>query len=170
MAAYSHERAAKETIHISWIYNINRMKQIIIYLETMKDSNLHLTTIRTVSSSCRCASIYTNRLSLILLWMNNSHFTLDFQSFSCSPDCNVFTSACTDDSSFRCSTSVYLMQISWIFRIACVLSPESRRSLRYQVTSFSTPLFNRCVKELLLWSFPNLSRCKIVAALKRPTL
>ena len=39
------------------------MKQTIIYLETMKDSNLHITTIRTVSSSCRCASIYTNRLS-----------------------------------------------------------------------------------------------------------
>lgn len=81
MAAYSHERAAKETIHISWIYNINRMKQAIIYLETMKDSNLHLTTIRTVSSSCRCASIYTNRLSLILLWMSNSHFIWIFRAF-----------------------------------------------------------------------------------------
>lgn len=30
--------------------------------EVMKDSNLHLTTIRTVSSSCRCASDYTNHL------------------------------------------------------------------------------------------------------------
>lgn len=145
------------------------MKQAIIYLEAMKDSNLHLTTIRTVSSSCRCASIYTNRLFDFI--MNEQFpFHLDFQSFPSSPDCNVFTSACIDDSSFRCSPSVYLMQISWIFRIACVLSPESRRSLRYPVTSFSTPLFNRCVKELLLWSFPNLSRCKIVAALKRPTL
>ena len=38
------------------------MKQAIIYLEAMKDSNLHLTTIRTVSSSCRCASDYTNHL------------------------------------------------------------------------------------------------------------
>ena len=66
---------------------------------------------------------------------------MDFQSFSCSQDCNVFTSACIDDSSFRCSPSAYLMQISLIFRIACVLSPESRRSLRYPVTSFSTPLF-----------------------------
>ena len=31
------------------------------------------------------------------------------------PDCNVFGSACTDNSSFRCSPSAYLMQISWIF-------------------------------------------------------
>lgn len=117
-----------------------------------------------------CISYTTSLLSfyIVRIWLKS--FTLDFQSFPCSPDCNVFTSACTDDSSFRCSTSVYLMQISWIFCIACVLSPESRRSLRYPVTSFSTPLFNRCVKELLLWSFPNLSRCKIVAALKRPTL
>ena len=38
------------------------MKQTIIYLETMKDSNLHLTTIRTVSSSCRRASGYTSLL------------------------------------------------------------------------------------------------------------
>lgn len=47
----------------------------------------------------------------------NEQFSLnlDFQSFSCSPDCNVFGSACTDHSSFRCSTSAYLMQISWIF-------------------------------------------------------
>ena len=46
----------------------------------------------------------------------NEQFSLnlDFQSFSCSPDCNVFNSACTDNSSFRCSTSAYLMQISWI--------------------------------------------------------
>lgn len=99
---------------------------------------------------------------IVRIWLKS--FTLDFQSFSCSQDCNVFTSACIDDSSFRCSPSAYLMQISLIFRIACVLSPESRRSLRYPVTSFSTPLFNRCVKELLLQSFPNLSRCKIVAA------
>ena len=47
----------------------------------------------------------------------NEQFSLnlDFQSFSCSPDCNVFNSACTDNSSFRCSPSAYLMQISWIF-------------------------------------------------------
>lgn len=145
------------------------MKQAIIYLEETEDSNPHLTTIRTVSSRCRCASNYT---SLLFDFIMNEQFPfhLDFQSFSCSQDCNVFASACIDDSSFRCSPSAYLMQISLIFRIACVLSPKSRRSLRYPVTYFSTPLFNRCVKELLLWSFPNLSRCKIVAALKRPTL
>ena len=47
----------------------------------------------------------------------NEQFSLhlDFQSFSCSPDCNVLGSACTDNSSFRCSPSAYLMQISWIF-------------------------------------------------------
>ena len=83
-------------------------------LEETEDSDPHLTTIRTVSSSCRCASIYTNRLFDFIM---NEQFSLnlDFQSFSCSPDCNVFDSACTDNSSFRCSPSAYLMQISWIF-------------------------------------------------------
>ena len=38
------------------------MKQTIIYLEETEDSNPHLTTIRTVSSSCRCASNYTSLL------------------------------------------------------------------------------------------------------------
>ena len=50
--------------------NKNQRRGIIIpltesksnLLEVMKDSNLHLTTIRTVSSSCRCASDYTNHL------------------------------------------------------------------------------------------------------------
>lgn len=84
------------------------------FLEAMNDSNPHLTTIRTVSSSCRCASIYTNRLFAFIM---NVQFSLhlDFQSFPCSPDCNVLGSACTDNSSFRCSPSAYLMQISWIF-------------------------------------------------------
>ena len=84
------------------------------FLEETEDSNPHLTTIRTVSSSCRCASNYT---SLLFVFIKNEQFSfyLDFQSFSCSPDCNVFDSACTDNSSFRCSSSAYLMQISWIF-------------------------------------------------------
>lgn len=71
-------------------------------------------TIRTVSSSCRCASNYT---SLLFVFIMNEQFSLhlDFQSFPCSPDCNVLGSACTDNSSFRCSPSAYLMQISWIF-------------------------------------------------------
>ena len=79
------------------------------FLEAMKDSNPHLTTIRTVSSSCRCASNYT---SLLFVFIMNEQFSLnlDFQSFPSSPDCNVFNSACTDNSSFRCSSSAYLMQ------------------------------------------------------------
>lgn len=83
-------------------------------LEETEDSNPHLTTIRTVSSSCRCASNYT---SLLFVFIMNEQFSLhlDFQSFPCSPDCNVLGSACTDNSSFRCSPSAYLMQISWIF-------------------------------------------------------
>lgn len=83
-------------------------------LEETEDSNPHLTTIRTVSSSCRCASNYTSLLFVLIM---NEQFSLhlDFQSFPCSPDCNVFGSACTDNSSFRCSPSAYLMQISWIF-------------------------------------------------------
>lgn len=53
--------------------------------------------------------------SLIVFIMNEqSSLHLDFQSFPSSPDCNVFSSACTDNSSFRCSPSAYLMQISWI--------------------------------------------------------
>ena len=74
----------------------------------MEDSNLHLTTIRTVSSSCRCASNYT---SLLFVFIMNEQFSLHLDL----PDCNVFGSACTDNSSFRRSSSAYLMQISWIF-------------------------------------------------------
>lgn len=55
---------------------------------------------------------YTTSLWLYCEWTIPFH--LDFQSFPCSPDCNVFNSACTDNSSFRCSPSAYLMQISWI--------------------------------------------------------
>ena len=65
-------------------------------------------TIRTVSSSCRRASI-TPVSSFIFIM--NEQFSLHLNL----PDCNVFGSACTDNSSFRCSTSAYLMQISWIF-------------------------------------------------------
>ena len=77
-------------------------------LEETEDSNPHLTTIRTVSSSCRCASNYT---SLLFVFIMNEQFSLHLYL----PDCNVFGSACTDNSSFRCSPSAYLMQISWIF-------------------------------------------------------
>ena len=77
-------------------------------LEETEDSNPHLTTIRTVSSSCRCASNYT---SLLFVFIMNEQFSLHLYL----PDCNVLGSACTDNSSFRCSPSAYLMQISWIF-------------------------------------------------------
>ena len=56
---------------------------------------------------------YTTNLWLYYEWAIPFH--LDFQSFSCSPDCNVFNSACTDNSSFRCSTSAYLCRTNWIF-------------------------------------------------------
>lgn len=83
-------------------------------LEAKRDLNPHITTIRTVSSNCRCATIYAIRLFVFIM---NEQFSLhlDFLSFPSSPDCNVFGSACTDNSSFRCSPSAYLMQISWIF-------------------------------------------------------
>ena len=85
---------------------------------------------------------YTNHLFvfyIVRIWLKS--FTLDFQSFPCSPDCNVFDSACTDNSSFRCSSSAYLMQISWIFRIACVPSPGHGIHRCYPVTSFPRILF-----------------------------
>lgn len=84
-------------------------------LEETEDSNPHLTTIRTVSSSCRCASNYTSLLWVVIWMMKINHLFGFFRTFPCSPDCNVLGSACTDNSSFRCSPSAYLMQISWIF-------------------------------------------------------
>ena len=108
---------------------------------------------------------YTNHLFvfyIVRIWLKS--FTLYFQSFPCSPDCNVFDSACTDNSSFLCSSSSYLIQISWIFRIACVPSPGHGIHRCSPATSFPRHFLNQCVKELLLCSFPNLSRCKIVAA------
>ena len=73
-----------------------------------------LAMIRSVSFCYRRASV-----TLLTSWLYfmNEQFSLhlDFQSFPCSPDCNILGSACTDNSSFRCSPSAYLMQISWIF-------------------------------------------------------
>lgn len=82
-----------------------------------------LAMIRLVSFCYRRASVTLLAYLSLLCEYDLKPFILDFQSFSCSPDCNVFNSACTDNSSFRCSSSAYLMQISWIFRIACVPSP-----------------------------------------------
>lgn len=108
-AAYLHRRAAF-LIELIWIWNTMNY-----FLEETEDSNPHLTTIRTVSSSCRCASNYTSLLWVVIWMMKINHLFGFFRTFPCSPDCNVFGSACTDNSSFRCSPSAYLMQISWIF-------------------------------------------------------
>lgn len=64
--------------------------------------------IRSVSFCYRRASV-----TLLTSWLYfmNEQFSLHLDL----PDCNVFGSACTDNSSFRCSPSAYLMQISWIF-------------------------------------------------------
>ena len=58
---------------------------------------------------------YTTSLWVVIWMMKINHLFGFFRTFPCSPDCNVFGSACTDNSSFRCSPSAYLMQISWIF-------------------------------------------------------
>lgn len=68
-------------------------------LEETEDSNPHLTTIRTVSSSCRCASNYTSLLWVVIWMMKINHLFGFFRTFPCSPDCNVLGSACTDNSS-----------------------------------------------------------------------
>lgn len=67
-----------------------------------------LAMIRSVSFCYRRASV-----TLLTSWLYfmNEQFSLHLYL----PDCNVFGSACTDNSSFRCSPSAYLMQISWIF-------------------------------------------------------
>lgn len=51
------------------------------FLEETEDSNPHLTTIRTVSSSCRRASI-TPVSSLIFIMNEQFSLHLDFQNFS----------------------------------------------------------------------------------------
>ena len=77
----------------------------------MRNSNPHLTTIRTVSSSCRCASIYTNRLFDFIM---NEQFSLHFgfSELFLLTRLNIFTSACIDYSSFRCSPSAYLIRLA----------------------------------------------------------
>ena len=80
----------------------------------MKDSNLHLTTIRTVLSSCRCASDYTNHLFDFIM---NEQFSLHFgfSELFLLTRLNIFTSACIDYSSFRCSPSAYLIRLAGFF-------------------------------------------------------
>lgn len=84
--------------------------------------------------------------------MDLKPFILDFQSFSCSPDCNVFDSACTDNSSFRCSSSAYLMQNQLDFRMSCVLSPGHGAQRCSPATSFPRILFcaSICQRSILL--------------------
>lgn len=76
----------------------------------MRNSNPHLTTIRTVSSSCRCASIYTNRLFDFI--MNSNSPIIGFSELFLLTRLNIFTSACIDYSSFRCSPSAYLIRLA----------------------------------------------------------
>lgn len=73
-----------------------------------------LPVIRKVSLVTDCATIYANRLFVFIvrIWIKVIH--IGFPSFPCSPDCNIFMSAYTDNSSFRCSSSYYLMQNNWI--------------------------------------------------------
>lgn len=80
----------------------------------MEDSNLHLTTIRTVSSSCRCASNYTNHLFDFVM---NEQFSLNigFSELFLLTRLNIFISACIDYSSFRCSSSAYLIRLAGFF-------------------------------------------------------
>ena len=112
----------------------------------------------------RRASVTLLTSELLLNDEDKSSFGI-FRAFPCSPDCNIFGSACTDYSSFRCSPSAYLMQISWIF-----VCRASLRQVTASIDALRLLLFHayfsvrQYVKELLLQSFPNLSRRKIVAA------
>lgn len=94
-------------------------------------------TIRTVSSSCRRASNYTSLLWVVIWMMKINHLFGFFRTFPCSPDCNVLGSACTDNSSFLCSPSAYLMQISWISYVVRPFA-GSRHPLMLSSYFFST--------------------------------
>ena len=127
--------------------------------------------IRSVSFCYRRASV--TLLASWLYFMNEQFsLNLDFQSFSCSPDCNVFNSACTDNSSFRCSTSAYLMQ-KWLdFRMSCVLSPGHGAQRCSPVTSFPRILF-LCINMSKNYSsirFVKLSSNARLSMPERPTL
>ena len=100
-----------DELHVNWI-NLNTMNYTF---GGEGGFGPPFATIRTVSSSCRCASNYTSLLWVVIWMMKINHLFGFFRTFPCSPDCNVLGSACTDNSSFRCSPSAYLMQISWIF-------------------------------------------------------
>lgn len=115
---------------------------------------------KSVSSSCRCATIYTSRFFvfyIVRIWLKS--FTVDFQSFPCSPDCNVFNSACTDNSSFRCSSSAYLMQISWIFVCRAsfrqvTASIDALRLLLFHAYYFCASIFQRTTSPILSEPLP----------------
>lgn len=77
---------------------------------------------------------------------------------------NVFTSACIDDSSFRCSPSAYLIRLAGFFVLRASFHQVTASNDALRLLPFPRHFFYRYVKELLLQSFPNLSRCKIVAA------
>ena len=100
-AAYLHRRAAF-LIELIWIW----IQWITFWRLGLNEEPLAM--IRSVSFCYRRASV-----TLLTSWLYfmNEQFSLHLDL----PDCNVFGSACTDNSSFRCSPSAYLMQISWIF-------------------------------------------------------
>ena len=128
-------------------------------LEETEDSNPHLTTIRTVSSSCRCASNYTSLLWVVIWMMKINHLFGFFRTFPCSPDCNVLGSACTDNSSFRCSPSAYLMQISWIFVCRAsfrqvTASIDALRLLLFHAYYFCASIFQRTTSPILSEPLP----------------
>ena len=141
-------------------------------MEETEDSNPHLTTIRTVSSSCRCASNYTSPLWVVIWMMKINHLFGFFRTFPCSPDCNVFGSACTDNSSFRCSPSAYLMQISWIF-----VCRASFRQVTASIDALQLLLFHAyyfcasiCQRTILSCPFIETLIWRKIALPERPTL
>ena len=55
-------------------------------------------------------------------------------------------------------------RLAWFFVLRASFHQSHGAHCAIRLLLFPRHFLNRCVKELLLWSFPNLSRCKIVAA------
>lgn len=85
----------------------------------------------------------------------NEQFSLHFYL----PDRNVLGSACTDNSSFRCSSSAYLMQISWIFVCRAsfrqvTASIDALRLLLFHAYYFCASIFQRTTSPILSEPLP----------------
>lgn len=132
-AAYLHRRAAFKSDKFE--YKIN------YFLEETEDSNPHLTTIRTVSSSCRCASNYTSLL------FDFYHEWAILTSFGFSELFHVHQTAtfwAVLAPTILRSGVVRLLtwcRTNWIFRMSCVLSPGPGTHWCSPVTSFTRILF-----------------------------